>query len=137
MKKKITLLFAFLFSLNALSWAQSEEIDPEIAKIFKEVKSSSDFIDYCNYYFKIQRLDEVDKNEFKEYANICCGLKKKSIPIYELQNRPKEMVFYFKKGGDVYSFTLEKNNGFYFSKFTQYTFKNRRIKKQGTMAFKG
>lgn len=135
-KKLLIPFFIFILAFVSNTSAQTQEIDSDIVEIFKEVKSTSDFIDCCNYYFKIQRVKEVDKSEFKEYANICCDLKKKKIPLYELQTRSKEMVFYFKKGGDVYSFTLEKNNDLYYSKFTQYTFKNRRIKKQGTMVFK-
>lgn len=135
MKKQIIILLLMSSAFITSTLAQSQEIDPDIAKLCQKVKCTHDFIDFMNNYFKIDKMAEIDKKEFNEYADICKCINKKNIPIYKIQNHPKEITFYFKKGGDVISFNLVKNDDKYYSKFTLYTFKNKRIKKQGTMVF--
>ncbi len=131
-----SILILFLLTLATNSFGQSQEIDPDIAELFKDISGSCEFIETLNYYLSIEFVEEIDKKDLLEFTKLCRCVNKKNIPIYEIRSNSKGMNFYFKKGSVVYSFSLEKRNDLYYSNGKCYTFKNRRVKKQGNMAFK-
>lgn len=136
MKSILILYLLFALTLSTELNAQTQPIDPDIAEILKKVSSSSEFIRSINYYLTVQRVEELDKKAFKEYLKISKIVNKNDIPIYKINSSSMMMDFYFKKGRMVYNFSLEKKNDLYFSHVKLYTFKKRRIKKQGAMAFR-
>lgn len=128
------LLFLMFFALDVSG--QNQDIDSEIAKNLKTVTSSSEFISIINQYLSIHSSEDIEKKEFNNFIKICRCINKKNIPVYQINTTENCMDFYFKKGRMVYSFSLEKKNNIYISNAKFYTFKNRRVKKQGSMAFK-
>jgi len=128
----LLLSLAFVSNLNA----QSQSIDSEMAKNLKAVSSSAEFISTINQYLSIHCCDEINRKDFNEFIKLCRCVNKKKIPVYQINTNSNGMEFYFKKGRWVYNFSLEHKNDLYFSKVNMYTFKKRRIKKNGAMAFK-
>ncbi len=136
MKYTLILFLLFAVAISTKLYGQAQEIDPEIAEILKKVKSSTEFIQNMNYYLTVQRVKEIDKKDFKEYMKTSRFVNENDIPVYQINSTPTQMDFYFKKGKLVYNFSLEKKNDLYFSQFKLYTFKDRHLKKQGTMSFR-
>ncbi len=135
--KSIAILYLLLaLTLSTEIYSQSQKIDQDIIEILTKVKSSSEFIRTINYYLKIQLVEEIDKNKNKEYLKISRIVNNNDIPIYRIDSNPMKLDFYFKKGKIVYNFSLEKKNDLYLSHAKIYTFKNRRLKKQGSICFR-
>lgn len=136
MKLLLSTIGVFIFISFSNVYGQSQEIDAEITKLFDEVKSSCDFIETMNYYLSIELMEDIDKKEFDQFLKICRCVNKKNIPLYEIRSNTKNIDLYFKDGKKVYNFKIEKRDNLYFSTVMLYTFKNRKVKKQGRMAFK-
>lgn len=126
----------FLTTLTINLFGQTQEIDPDMVAVFKDVSCSCEFIETMNYYLSAESLEEIDKKDLLKFTKLCRCVNKKNISIYEIRSNSKGMDFYFKKGRVVYSFSLVKKNDLYYSHGKCYTFKNKRIKKQGNMTFK-
>lgn len=136
MKNILVLFSLFVLTVSSNLSAQPEKIDRDIAETLKEVSCTCDFISCMNNYLSIEYMEEINEKEFKEYTKICKHINNHNIPINKITTSARGIDFFFKKGKNVYAFSLEKKNDIYYSTVKLYTFKNRRIKKQGRMAFK-